>query len=307
MMVEKANYIWMDGKLIPWDKAQVHVLTHTLHYGLGVFEGIRCYKCVDGRSAVFRLKDHIRRLFDSAHSMMIKIPFTQKEIYQAVIETLKANEQNEAYIRPIVFIGEGSMGLYPKNNPIRVSIITWQWGAYLGKEGLKEGIRTKVSSFTRHHVNAMMTKTKTVGNYVNSILAKMEVTQAGYDEAIMLDTEGYVCEATGENIFIIRDGIIKTPPLTSALSGITRNSIIILAKDLGYEVKEERFTRDELYIADEAFFCGTAAEITPIKEVDDRQIGTGTPGPITKKLQSLYFEVVRGKVKKYHYWLDFIE
>ncbi|HDD43673.1 MAG TPA: branched-chain amino acid transaminase [Candidatus Desulfofervidus auxilii] len=306
-MVEKANYIWMDGKLIPWDKAQVHVLTHTLHYGLGVFEGIRCYKCVDGRSAVFRLKDHIRRLFDSAHSMMIKIPFTQKEIYQAVIETLKANEQNEAYIRPIVFIGEGSMGLYPKNNPIRVSIITWQWGAYLGKEGLKEGIRTKVSSFTRHHVNAMMTKTKTVGNYVNSILAKMEVTQAGYDEAIMLDTEGYVCEATGENIFIIRDGIIKTPPLTSALSGITRNSIIILAKDLGYEVKEERFTRDELYIADEAFFCGTAAEITPIKEVDDRQIGTGTPGPITKKLQSLYFEVVRGKVKKYHYWLDFIE
>jgi len=306
-MVEKANYIWMDGKLIPWDKAQVHVLTHTLHYGLGVFEGIRCYKCVDGRSAVFRLKDHIRRLFDSAHSMMIKIPFTQKEIYQAVIETLKANEQNEAYIRPIVFIGEGSMGLYPKNNPIRVSIITWQWGAYLGKEGLKEGIRTKVSSFTRHHVNVMMTKTKTVGNYVNSILAKMEVTQAGYDEAIMLDTEGYVCEATGENIFIIRDGIIKTPPLTSALSGITRNSIIILAKDLGYEVKEERFTRDELYIADEAFFCGTAAEITPIKEVDDRQIGTGTPGPITKKLQSLYFEVVRGKVKKYHYWLDFIE
>ncbi|MDL1956944.1 MAG: branched-chain amino acid transaminase [Candidatus Desulfofervidus auxilii] len=306
-MVEKANYIWMDGKLIPWDKAQVHVLTHTLHYGLGVFEGIRCYKCVDGRSAVFRLKDHIRRLFDSAHSMMIKIPFTQKEIYQAVIETLKANEQNEAYIRPIVFIGEGSMGLYPKNNPIRVSIITWQWGAYLGKEGLKEGIRTKVSSFTRHHVNAMMTKTKTVGNYVNSILAKMEVTQAGYDEAIMLDTEGYVCEATGENIFIIRDGIIKTPPLTSALSGITRNSIIILAKDLGYEVKEERFTRDELYIADEAFFCGTAAEITPIKEVDDRQIGTGTPGPITKKLQSLYFEVVRGKVGKYHYWLDFIE
>ncbi len=306
-MVEKANYIWMDGKLIPWDKAQVHVLTHTLHYGLGVFEGIRCYKCVDGRSAVFRLKDHIRRLFDSAHSMMIKIPFTQKEIYQAVIETLKANEQNEAYIRPIVFIGEGSMGLYPKNNPIRVSIITWQWGAYLGKEGLKEGIRTKVSSFTRHHVNVMMTKTKTVGNYVNSILAKMEVTQAGYDEAIMLDTEGYVCEATGENIFIIRDGIIKTPPLTSALSGITRNSIIILAKDLGYEVKEERFTRDELYIADEAFFCGTAAEITPIKEVDDRQIGTGTPGPITKKLQSLYFEVVRGKIGKYHYWLDFIE
>ncbi len=305
-MDEKAKFIWLDGKLIDWDQAQIHVLTHTLHYGLGVFEGIRCYKCQDKRSAVFRLKDHIRRLFDSAQAMMLEIPFSKDEIYQAVIETLKTNGQKEAYIRPIVFIGDGTMGLYPGENPIRVSIITWGWGSYLGKEGLKQGIRAKISSFTRHHVNIMMTKTKTCGNYVNSILAKLEVVKAGYDEAIMLDTEGYVCEATGENIFIIRDKVLKTPPLTSVLPGITRDSIITLAQDLGYKVEEKRFTRDELYIADEAFFSGTAAEVTPIREVDDRQIGEGKPGPITQKIQKLYFDVVKGKIEKYHYWLDFI-
>ena len=305
-MDEKAKFIWLDGKLIDWDQAQIHVLTHTLHYGLGVFEGIRCYKCQDKRSAVFRLKDHIRRLFDSAQAMMLEIPFSKDEIYQAVIETLKTNGQKEAYIRPIVFIGDGTMGLYPGENPIRVSIITWEWGSYLGKEGLKQGIRAKISSFTRHHVNIMMTKTKTCGNYVNSILAKLEVVKAGYDEAIMLDTEGYVCEATGENIFIIRDEVLKTPPLTSVLPGITRDSIITLAQDLGYKVEEKRFTRDELYIADEAFFSGTAAEVTPIREVDDRQIGEGKPGPITQKIQKLYFDVVKGKIEKYHYWLDFI-
>ena len=305
-MDEKAKFIWLDGKLIDWDQAQIHVLSHTLHYGLGVFEGIRCYKCQDERSAVFRLKDHIRRLFDSAQVMMIEIPFSKDEIYQAVIETLKTNGQKEAYIRPIVFIGDGTMGLYPGENPIRVSIITWGWGSYLGKEGLKQGIRAKISSFTRHHVNIMMTKTKTCGNYVNSILAKLEVVKAGYDEAIMLDTEGYVCEATGENIFIIRDKVLKTPPLTSVLPGITRDSIITLAQDLGYKVEEKRFTRDELYIADEAFFSGTAAEVTPIREVDDRQIGEGKPGPITQKIQKLYFDVVKGKIEKYHYWLDFI-
>ena len=305
-MDEKAKFIWLDGKLIDWDQAQIHVLTHTLHYGLGVFEGIRCYKCQDKRSAVFRLKDHIRRLFDSAQAMMLEIPFSKDEIYQAVIETLKTNGQKEAYIRPIVFIGDGTMGLYPGENPIRVSIITWGWGSYLGKEGLKQGIRAKISSFTRHHVNIMMTKTKTCGNYVNSILAKLEVVKAGYDEAIMLDTEGYVCEATGENIFIIRDEVLKTPPLTSVLPGITRDSIITLAQDLGYKVEEKRFTRDELYIADEAFFSGTAAEVTPIREVDDRQIGEGKPGPITQKIQKLYFDVVKGKIEKYHYWLDFI-
>ena len=305
-MDEKAKFIWLDGKLIDWNQAQIHVLTHTLHYGLGVFEGIRCYKCQDKRSAVFRLKDHIRRLFDSAQAMMLEIPFSKDEIYQAVIETLKTNGQKEAYIRPIVFIGDGTMGLYPGENPIRVSIITWEWGSYLGKEGLKQGIRAKISSFTRHHVNIMMTKTKTCGNYVNSILAKLEVVKAGYDEAIMLDTEGYVCEATGENIFIIRDEVLKTPPLTSVLPGITRDSIITLAQDLGYKVEEKRFTRDELYIADEAFFSGTAAEVTPIREVDDRQIGEGKPGPITQKIQKLYFDVVKGKIEKYHYWLDFI-
>jgi len=305
-MDEKAKFVWLDGKLIDWDQAQIHVLTHTLHYGLGVFEGIRCYKCQDERSAVFRLKDHIRRLFDSAQAMMLEIPFSKDEIYQAVIETLKTNGQKEAYIRPIVFIGDGTMGLYPGENPIRVSIITWEWGSYLGKEGLKQGIRAKISSFTRHHVNIMMTKTKTCGNYVNSILAKLEVVKAGYDEAIMLDTEGYVCEATGENIFIIRDKVLKTPPLTSVLPGITRDSIITLAQDLGYKVEEKRFTRDELYIADEAFFSGTAAEVTPIREVDDRQIGEGKPGPITQKIQKLYFDVVKGKIEKYHSWLDFI-
>jgi len=305
-MDEKAKFIWLDGKLIDWDQAQIHVLSHTLHYGLGVFEGIRCYKCQDKRSAVFRLKDHIRRLFDSAQAMMLEIPFSKDEIYQAVIETLKTNGQKEAYIRPIVFIGDGTMGLYPGENPIRVSIITWEWGSYLGKEGLKQGIRAKISSFTRHHVNIMMTKTKTCGNYVNSILAKLEVVKAGYDEAIMLDTEGYVCEATGENIFIIRDKVLKTPPLTSVLPGITRDSIITLAQDLGYKVEEKRFTRDELYIADEAFFSGTAAEVTPIREVDDRQIGEGKPGPLTQKIQKLYFDVVKGKIEKYHSWLDFI-
>jgi len=305
-MDKKAKFIWLDGKLIDWDQAQIHVLSHTLHYGLGVFEGIRCYKCQDERSAVFRLKDHIRRLFDSAQAMMLEIPFSKDEIYQAVIETLKTNGQKEAYIRPIVFIGDGTMGLYPGENPIRVSIITWEWGSYLGKEGLKQGIRAKISSFTRHHVNIMMTKTKTCGNYVNSILAKLEVVKAGYDEAIMLDTEGYVCEATGENIFIIRDKVLKTPPLTSVLPGITRDSIITLAQDLGYKVEEKRFTRDELYIADEAFFSGTAAEVTPIREVDDRQIGEGKPGPITQKIQKLYFDVVKGKIEKYHSWLDFI-
>ena len=306
-MVTRAKYIWMDGKLINWDEARVHVLVHTLHYGLGVFEGIRCYACADGRSAVFRLKDHVRRLFDSAKIVMMELPYTQEEIYNATLETLKANWQKEAYIRPIAFIGEGVMGLHPQDNPINVAIVTWEWGAYLGEEGLKNGIRVKVSSFNRHYVNAMMTKAKVVGNYVNSILAKLEVLKAGYDEAIMLDTEGYVSEATGENLFIVRDGVLKTTPLTSVLPGITRDSLITLAKDNGYAVIEERFTRDELYVADEAFFCGTAAEVTPIREVDDRQIGAGRPGPITQKLQSLYVDVVRGKVEKYYHWLDFVE
>lgn len=306
-MVEKAEKIWLDGKLIPWDEAQIHVLTHSLHYGLAVFEGIRCYKCNNGFSAIFRLEEHVKRLYDSAHALLMEIPFQQKEICQAIIDTLKANKQEEAYIRPIAFIGEGAMGLHPQDNPIRTAIITWKWGAYLGEEGLLKGIRAKISSFTRHHVNIMMTKTKTSGNYVNSTLAKLEVTRAGYDEAIMLDPDGYVAEGTGENIFEVRDNKLRTPPLTSVLSGITRNSVMTIARDLGFSVEERRFSRDELYIADEVFFTGTAAEITPIREIDDRTIGNGSPGPITKKLQEVFFDVVRGEKEKYRNWLAIVQ
>jgi len=305
-MVDKAKFIWFDGKMIPWDQAQVHVLAHTLHYGLGVFEGIRAYQCVDGRTAIFRLKEHIRRLFDSAHVMMLNIPFSQDEINAACCELLRVNDQKSAYIRPLVFLGEGVMGLNPKGSPVQVAVISWVWGAYLGDEGLRRGIRVKTSSFIRHHVNIMMTKTKTVGNYVNSIMAKREAVDAGFDEALLLDTEGYVCEASGENIFIVRDGVIKTPPLTSVLSGITRDCVSTIGKDLGFKVKEERFSRDELYLADEAFFSGTAAEITPIREVDGRIIGMGEPGPITKQIQAAYFAAVKGENARYQQWLTYI-
>jgi branched-chain amino acid aminotransferase len=305
-MVEKAKFIWFDGKMVPWDQAQVHVLTHTLHYGLGVFEGIRAYHCADGRTAIFRLKEHIRRLFDSAHVMLIDIPFTQSDLTAACCEILRVNAQKEAYIRPLVFLGEGVMGLNPKGSPIQVTIISWVWGAYLGDEGLRKGIRVKTSSFIRHHVNIMMTKTKTVGNYVNSIMAKQEAIQTGYDEALLLDTAGYVCEASGENIFIVKDGELKTPPLTSILPGITRDCIITIAGDLGLKVREDRFSRDELYLADEAFFTGTAAEVTPIREVDARIIGPGQPGPITKQIQAAYFAAVKGENARYESWLTHI-
>jgi branched-chain amino acid aminotransferase len=305
-MVEKANKIWLDGKFVDWDEARVHVLTHTLHYGLGVFEGVRCYLCADQRSAIFRLREHVDRLFDSAHVMEMAIPFTREEICQAMLDTLKVNQQREAYLRPLVFIGDGVMGVHPQNNPIRVAIITWFWGAYLGDEALEKGIRVKVSSYTRHHVNVMMTKTKTCGNYVNSILAKREVTREGYDEALMLDTDGYVCEASGENIFMVRKGLLKTPPLTSILPGITRDAVMTIAKDLGIPLVEERFTRDELYIADEAFFTGTAAEISPIREVDHRQIGDGHPGPLTRNIQKLFFAAVKGQDPRYAHWLAYL-
>ena len=293
----------MDGKLVDWDKANVHVLTHTLHYGLGVFEGIRCYRTADGRPAVFRLKEHTERLFSSAHIMMIDIPFSRDEINAATIETLKANGLSEGYIRPIVFLGDGSMGLFPKNNPVRVSIAAWEWGAYLGEEGLRNGIRVKVSSFIRQHVNSSMTKSKTTGSYVNSILAKREVVAAGFDEALLLDTEGYVSEGSGENVFMVKDGVIKTTPLTSVLKGITRDSVMRIARDKGFCVIEERFTRDEFYTADEAFFTGTAAEITPIREVDRRAIGKGGRGPVTTEIQSAFFDIVKGKDKAYEDWL----
>ncbi|MDD3580212.1 MAG: branched-chain amino acid transaminase [Desulfobacca sp.] len=305
-MVEKTKFIWMDGKFLPWDEAQVHILTHTLHYGLGTFEGIRAYQTVDGRTAIFRLPEHTERLFDSAHVMQMPMPYTQEEINLACIETLRINEQKDGYIRPLVFIGDGVMGLHPQNNPTRVAIITWPWGAYLGDEGMRRGIRVKTSSFIRHHVNIMMTRTKTVGNYVNSILAKREVTQAGYDEALLLDTEGFVAEASGENIFMVKKGILETPPVSAILAGITRASIISLAQDLGLVIKEERFSRDKLYIADEVFLSGTAAEVTPVREVDDRLIGAGQPGPITLELQKAYFAAVKGENPRYASWLTYI-
>jgi branched-chain amino acid aminotransferase len=305
-MVQKLEKIWMDGKLVPWDEAKVHVLTHTLHYGLGAFEGIRCYRCQDEKSAIFRLKEHIDRFFDSAQIGDLRIPFSKKEISEACKETLRANQLKEGYIRPLVFIGEGAMGVYPGENPIRVAIITWSWGTYLGEGALEKGIRIKVSSYTRHHVNVMMTKAKICGNYVNSVLAKREVVKMGYDEALMLDTEGYVSEASGENIFMVKNGRLKTTPLTSILPGITRDSIMQIARAKGMPLVEERFTRDELYTAHEAFLTGTAAEITPIREVDDRTIGEGKPGPVTKQIQAAFFDVVKGKNLEYRDWLDYL-
>ncbi len=305
-MVEKAKFIWLDGKFIPWDEAQVHIMTHTLHYGLGVFEGIRAYHCHDGRTAIFRLKEHVRRLYDSAHVMQTEIPFSRTEIEEVCCEIIRRNAQDSAYLRPLVFVGDGVMGLHPQNNPIRVAIISWVWGAYLGDEGLQKGIRAKISSFSRHHVNVMMTKAKTTANYVNSILAKREATQLGYDEALMLDTDGYVAEASGENIFIVTDGVLRTPPVTAVLAGITRASILTLAQDLGIPVREDIFSRDELYLAEEAFLTGTAAEVTPIREVDTRTIGAGQPGPITQKLQAAFFDIVKGKNPRYQNWLTYI-
>jgi branched-chain amino acid aminotransferase len=301
-MIAGTNKIWMDGKFVAWDGAKVHVLTHTLHYGLGVFEGIRCYKTAKG-PAIFRLDEHVDRFFNSAHIFMIDIPFTRKEIRDAIIETVRVNRVKECYIRPLAYIGYGAMGLYPKGNPIRVSIAVWPWGAYLGDEGIEKGIRVKISSFTRHHVNVDMTRGKVAGYYVNSQLAKKEAVVCGYDEAVMLDTEGYVSEGSGENIFIVRNGVIKTTPLTSILEGITRDSIIRVARDNRIPVKEEKFTRDELYIAEEAFLTGTAAEVTPIREVDGRCIGSGQRGKLTKKLQSIFFRVVKGNDRKYESWL----
>jgi len=304
--MEKGKKIWMDGKLVDWDQANVHILTHTLHYGLGAFEGLRCYGCADGRSAIFRLPEHTRRLIDSSRIGMMEVPYTADELNAATIETMKASGLKDGYIRPLVYLGDGSMGVLPKNNPVRVAIAVWSWGAYLGEEGITNGIRVKVSSFCRTHVNAGMTKAKFAGNYINSILAKREVVAAGYDEALLLDTDGYVSEGSGENIFIVKDGVLKTTSLTSILKGITRDSVITIARDKGFVIREERFTRDELYTADEAFFTGTAAEVTPIREVDERTIGTGKPGPVTKEIQKTFFDTVKGKDKKYEKWLCYI-
>ncbi|MBI2341079.1 MAG: branched-chain-amino-acid transaminase [Deltaproteobacteria bacterium] len=305
--VSKVPKIWLDGKFIPWDDANIHILTHTLHYGLGVFEGIRAYKGANGKTAIFRLKDHIDRLYDSAKISLITIPYKKEEIVEACKELFRVNKLAEGYLRPIVFIGDGEMGLYAIDNPIRIALVAWPWGTYLGEEGVKNGIRAKISSYTRLTVNTMMTKSKTCGNYINSILAKREALKGGYEEAIMLDHEGYVSEATGENIFVVRDGIARTPSAgSSILKGITRDCVIRILEDNKIPVQEGRITRDSAYVADEIFLSGTAAEITPIRELDDRTIGSGKPGPITQKVQQAYFDIIRGKVKKYEEWLDYV-
>lgn len=292
--------------MVPWDEAKVHVLTHCLHYGTGYFEGIRCYALENGRSAVFRLDEHVRRLFDSGQILGIPLSYTTDQVRQAILEVVRVNGLKECYIRPLAFLGYGEMGLYAPDNPLHLIVAAWPWGAYLGEEGIRNGIRAKVSSYTRHHVNVMMTKSKVSGNYVNSVLAKNEVKKDGYDEAIMLDVEGYVAEASGENIFIVRGRKIKTTPLTSILPGITRESVLMLARDKGYEIQEERFTRDELYTADESFFTGTAAEVTPIREVDNRKIGLSCPGAVTADLQQTFFSIIKGKDKKYERWLTYV-
>ncbi len=298
--------IWMDGEFIDWSDANIHILTHTLHYGLGVFEGIRCYETDDGRSAVFRLPEHLRRLYDSAKINLLEIPFDQAVLHDAVLESLRRNGLAAGYIRPLVFIGDGAMGLHPGDNPVRVAVISWAWGKYLGEEGMERGISAKISTFSRHYVNSKMTNGKTCGDYVNSILAKREALLDGYDEAIMLDSQGLVSEATGENVFVVRDGVISTPPLYSVLDGITRETLMELARAQGYDVVERGITRDDLYIADEIFLTGTAAEVTPIRELDHRRVGAGKRGPVAEKLQAAFFDAVSGKLPQYDRWLTYL-
>ncbi len=303
--MEKTERIWLDGALVAWDAAQVHVLTHTLHYGLGVFEGIRCYQCHDGRSAVFRLREHIDRLYGSAHVLDLPIPYPRERLVDACLETVRANRLRECYIRPIAFMGDGEMGL-GATPPTRVAVAAWPWGSYLGDEGMQNGIRVKTSSFARFHPNTLLTKSKAVGHYVNSILASREARATGYDEALLLDVDGYVAEASGENVFIVTDDGVKTTPLPTVLGGITRHAVLRLLADLGIPVREERFTRDEIYLAHEAFLTGTAAEVTPVRELDGRRIGDGIPGPTTRRLQDLFFGVVRGREDRYRPWLAYV-
>ena len=299
--MEKGSWIWMDGTFVPWDEANVHVLTHTLHYGLGVFEGIRCYE-TDAGSAIFRRDDHNRRLFESAHILGIEVPFSEEEVSAACREAVRRNGFAECYIRPLVFLGDGEMGLASKNR-VRVSIAVWPWGAYLGEEGAQKGITVKTASFSRFHSNTLMSKAKSVGNYINSILASHEARSSGFEEALLLDTEGFVAEGGGENIFVIRDGRVKTPGTSSILPGITRSTVLTLLAEMGVEASEERVTRDEIYIADEAFFTGTAAEIAPIRALDRRTIGTGEPGEITRRVQQRYLDVVHGRDAAHRGWL----
>ncbi len=305
-MADRDGYIWMDGKLVDWRDATTHVLTHSLHYGLAVFEGVRAYKTVSG-TAIFRLKEHTDRLFSSAHIYLMKIPYSRAEIVEAQKQVVAANNLEECYIRPIAFYGSEKMGVSPKGATVHVSIAAWPWGAYLGADGLEKGIRVKTSSYARHHVNVSMCRAKYSGTYANSILANLEATEDGYDEALLLDVDGFVAEGAGENLFMVKDGKIYEPELTSALIGITRRSVIEIANELGYSVEARRLTRDDLYLADELFFTGTAAEVTPIRELDNRQIGSGSRGPITAKIQQAFFDVVRGKNKKHASWLTSVQ
>lgn len=298
----KADKIWLDGKLVAWDDARIHVLTHALHYGVGVFEGIRAYKA-QGGSGVFRLREHLQRLYESAHIVLLEIPFPVEKLQEACLEVLRANRLAEGYLRPIAWYGSGAMGVGAVN-PVQVAVAAWPWGAYLGEEGMKRGIRAKIASFARMHVNVQMVKAKITGQYVNSFLATREASLGGYDEAILLDTEGYVAEGAGENIFIVKGGVLATPPLSSSvLGGITRDSVLRIARDQGIPVAEQKFTRDTLYVADELFLTGTAAEVTPVREVDNRRIGSGSPGPVTRKLQEIYLRAVRGEEPRYREWL----
>ncbi|THB64545.1 MAG: branched-chain amino acid transaminase [Gammaproteobacteria bacterium] len=305
-MSDRDGFIWFDGEMVPWREANIHVLTHSLHYGVGVFEGIRAYH-TDKGTAVFRLKEHTRRLFGSAKILGMDIPHTEDEINDAILKTIKANNLDSAYIRPLSFYGSEGMGLRADNLKVHTAIAAWEWGAYLGAENMERGIRIKTSSYSRHHVNVSMCKAKATGNYINSVLALQEAQRDGYDEALLLDTDGFVAEGSGENFFLVSDGIIYTPELSSALVGITRATVIQLANDLGYEVREKRITRDEVYIADEAFFTGSAAEVTPIRELDSRTIGSGSRGEVTEKLQSMYFDQVYGRREEYPEWLTLVK
>lgn len=306
-MSDRDGKIWMDGKMVEWRDAKIHVLTHTLHYGCGAFEGVRAYNTVNG-TAVFRLQEHTERLFNSAKILRMHIPFSQQEAMDVQREVVRANKLESCYIRPLVWIGDKKLGVSPKGNTIHLMVAAWEWGAYLGEEGMKKGIRVKTSSYTRHHVNITMTQAKAVSNYTNSILANMEVTDEGYDEALLLDSSGFVSEGAGENIFVVKNGVIFTPDLSAgALNGITRNTVLHIAQDLGIEVVQKRITRDEVYISDEAFFTGTAAEVTPIRELDRIPLGkddyVGSRGPITEKIQKAFFDIVNGRNPKYAHWL----
>jgi branched-chain amino acid aminotransferase len=302
-MSDRDGKIWMDGQLVDWRDAKIHVLTHTLHYGCGVFEGVRAYATADG-PAIFRLPEHTERLFNSAKILRMKIPFGFDEVLEAQREVVRVNDLESAYVRPLAWIGDQKLGVNPKGNPVHLMIAAWPWGAYLGDDGLKNGIRAKTSSYARHHVNVTMTQAKAVSNYTNSALASLEATDDGYDEALLLDVNGFVSEGAGENVFIVRKGIVHTPDLSAgALNGITRNTVFTICQDLGVQLVERSITRDEVYICDEAFFTGTAAEVTPIRELDRIEIGNGKPGPITQKIQAAYFDIVQGRNPKYTEWL----